>query len=98
METPAFNCCISTAKDGLFKKQSVAFLDFTAGWNNRRLVAKLQYNDILDKNARLGLHDPITHCIDESGMNGQSLVPALSSLFQKLEKEGIGCGLIAEEP
>lgn len=81
VETPAFNCVISTAKDGLFKKKSVTFLDFTVGWKNRRLVAKLQYNDILDKNACLALHDLITLALDEFGTNGQRLHDALSSLF-----------------
>jgi hypothetical protein len=97
VETPAFSCMISTAKDGFFKKQSVRFLDFSAGMQQRQVVATLQYNDILDNNARLGFHDLITHALDESGMNGQTLREALCSLFQGLQKEGVGFGTIAEE-
>ena len=97
VETPKFSCMISTAKDGIFKKQSVRFLDFSAGMQHRRIVAILKYNDILDKNDRLGLHDPITHSLDESGMKGQALLDSLTSLFQGLQKEGVGIGTIVEE-
>ena len=96
IETKAFSCFISTAKEGFFQKQSMAIFDTTNGWENRRIVAKLVYNDILDKNARLGLHDAIIHAIDESGMNGVSLGQTLNGLFEGLTKEGIGVGVIDE--
>ena len=44
----------------------------------------------MDSNARLSLHDVIIHAIDESGMNGVSLIETLSTLFHGLYKEGIG--------
>jgi hypothetical protein len=94
IETPAFRCMISTAKEGFFKKQSVMFSDFTDGMENRRHVGKLLYNDALDSNARLGLHDAITHSLDEAGMAGVSLTDALHSLFDGLKAEGVGFGVL----
>jgi len=97
IETQAFSCFVSTAKDGIFKKQSMVIFDTSAGWENRRLTAKLVYNNILDKNARLGLHDAIIHVIDESGMNGLSLRQTLEELFEGLRKEGVGLGVVIDE-
>lgn len=97
VETPAFNCIVSTAKDGFFKKQSVVFSVFTSSMSDRQPVAKLRYNDILDKEARLGLHDGIVHSIDEFGMSGQTLREALTFLFEGFRKEGIGMGIFFDE-
>ena len=96
IETPSFACFISTAKDGFFHKQSMVIFDTTEGFSNRRVVAKLVYNDLLDSNARLGLHDAIIHTIDESGMNGINLLETLTRLFEGLQKEGIGTAVIDE--
>lgn len=90
IETPSFSCFVSTAKDGFFKKQSKVIFDTTNGFPNRQIAAKLVYNDLMDSNARLSLHDVIIHAIDESGMNGVSLIETLSTLFHGLYKEGIG--------
>lgn len=92
VETPSFNCMISTAKEGIFQKQSVVFFDISAGMDNRRSVAKLIYNNILSKEQRLQLHDIMVGVIDESGMNGVSLYDTLNNLFQGFQKEGIGLG------
>jgi hypothetical protein len=94
IETQAFSCFISTAKEAFFQKQSMVIFDTTNGWENRRFVAKFLYNDILDKNARLRLHDAIIHAIDESGMNSVSLRQTPDGLFERLRKEGIGVGVI----
>ncbi|OGW37446.1 MAG: hypothetical protein A2Y97_00040 [Nitrospirae bacterium RBG_13_39_12] len=96
VETPSFKCMISTAKEGVFKKQSVVFLDINMGMANRRPVAKLHYNDILTKEQRLQFHDIIVSVIDESGMNGLSLYDTLRDLFQGLRKEGIGSGFFTD--
>lgn len=48
---------ISTTKEGIFQKQSVVFSDVSKGMESRRHIAKLLYNDVLDSNDRLGLHD-----------------------------------------
>ncbi len=70
--------------------------DTSEGFSSRQLAAKLVYNDLLDSNKRLGLHDAIIHTIDESGINGNSLVETLQNLFEGLEREGIGRGVISE--
>jgi hypothetical protein len=96
VETPSFCCMISTAKEGIFQKQSVMFSDVSQGMQSRRHVAKLLYNDILDSNARLGLHDAITAHLDAAGMTGQSLTDALRSLFEGLSAEGVGAGTLLD--
>jgi hypothetical protein len=96
IDTPSFECFISTAKDGFFKKQSMVIFDTTDGFSNRRLVAKIVYNNLLDSNARLGQHDAIIHTIDESGMNGITLLETLSKLFEGLQKEGVGTAVVDE--
>lgn len=63
-------------------------------WDNRRFVAKLVYNEVLDKNARLGLHDALIRSIDESGMNGTPLRQTLELLFEGLRREGIGIAVL----
>jgi hypothetical protein len=90
IETPSFSCFISTAKDGLFKKQSMLIVDTTGGFSNRQVAAKLVYNELLDSTARLGLHDTIIHAIDESGMNGVALRETLETILMGLHREGIG--------
>jgi len=95
--TPSFCCMISTAKEGIFKKQSVMFSDVSEGMQSRRHVAKLVYNDVLDSKARLGLHDAITSHLDAAGMGGQPLTEALRTLFDGLKTEGVGFGALLDE-
>jgi len=68
----------------------MVIFDTTKGFSNRQFAAKLVYHDGLDSNARLGLHDTITHAIDESGMNGITLLETLHLLLTRLRTEGIG--------
>jgi hypothetical protein len=96
IETPSFSCFVSTAKDGFFRKQSMVIWDTTSGFSNRQVAAKLVYNDLLDSDARLGLHDTIIHAIDESGMNGVALSQTLATLFERLHREGIATPTILE--
>jgi hypothetical protein len=96
IETPSFSCFISTAKDGFFRKQSLVILDETGGLSDRQIAAKLVYNDALDSNARLELHDSIIHVIDASGMSGVSLLKTIVTLFEGLRKQGIGTPEINE--
>lgn len=98
VETPSFSCLISTAKEGLFKKQSIIFFDFSAGMASRRPVAKLLFSDILDSNQRLGFHDVIVGVIDQAGMGGKALRDTLEELFQGLQREGIAIGAMTEDP
>lgn len=94
VETPSFCCWITTAKEGIFQKQSVKFSDFTNGLQNRRHVAKLLFNDAVDSKTRLELHDTITQLLDEFGMDGIPLKDALLMLFDTSRTQGIGSGVL----
>ncbi|MGB8990429.1 MAG: hypothetical protein WCD80_00065 [Desulfobaccales bacterium] len=96
VETKSFNCMISTAKEGLFKKQSIMFSDLSAGMSSRRHVAKLLFNDLISSAQRIELHDIIVHAIDEAGMSGKSLGDTLTEIFEGLKREGIGFGTMIE--
>ena len=97
VEKKSFNCMISTAKEGFFKKQSVMFSDISAGIKNRHHVAKLLFNDFLSSAQRIELHDVFAHFIDESGMTGKSLRDTLSELFDGLRREGVAFGTLTED-
>ena len=74
----------------------MVIFDTTEGFSNRKVAAKLVYNDLLDSTARLGLHNAIIHIIDESGMKGIPLLETLNTLFEGLQREGIGTAVIDE--
>ena len=97
VETPSFCCMISTAKEGIFKRQSVMFSDFSEGMQNRKHIAKLVYNEALDSKARLDFHDTITVKLDEAGKSGQSLNEALHAIFDDLKTEMVGFGALLDE-
>jgi hypothetical protein len=97
VETKSFNCMISTAKEGIFKKQSIIFSDISAGMSSRRHVAKLLFVDFISSSKRIEFHDIITHVIDEAGMSGKSLGDTLTELFEGLKRDGIGFGTMIEE-
>jgi hypothetical protein len=88
----SFSCMISTAKDGLLKKQSVSFFDISAGRDSPRRIARLVYNDSLGSQQRLDLHDRIVSSIDSAGSKGLSLQESIQQLFDALKKELIGLG------
>ena len=92
VETISFKCLISTAKDGLFKKQSIIFSDLSEGISSRRDVARFLFNDHIGSPQRMEYHDVIAQLIDRDGMNGQSLRATLMYLFERLKEEGIGQG------
>ena len=71
--------------------------DTSKGFSNRQLAAKMVYNDLLDSNARLELHDTIIHAIDESGMNGIGLFETLETILMGLHREGMGTPTFLEE-
>jgi hypothetical protein len=92
VETISFNCMISTAKEGLFKKQSIIFSDLSGGMSSRRDVAKFLFNDHIGSPQRMEIHEVIAQLLDQQGMNGQSLRASLLDLFERLKEEGIGQG------
>jgi hypothetical protein len=97
VETKSFNCMISSAKDGLFKKQSIVFWDLNAGMASRRQIAKLFFNEFLSSAQRIEFHDLIVHFIDEAGMSEKSLRDTLDELFDGLGKEGAAFGTMFDD-
>lgn len=92
VETVSFKCMISTAKEGLFKKQSVIFSDLSGGVSSPRQIAKFLFNDHMGSSQRMEFHDVIAQLLDRDGMNGQSLRATLMYLFERFKEEGIGQG------
>jgi hypothetical protein len=70
IHTPSFKCMVSTAKEGLFKKQSTMILegdmlhDRAADW---RPCGKLFYASSLRSKDRLQFHDAIVELLDQLG-------------------------------
>lgn len=96
IETPSFSCFISTAKAGFFQKQSMEIFDHTRGFSWHP-IAKLIYNDLLDSDTRLEMHDIIIDKIDEAGMNGVALIDILVSLCELVQQESIATPEISKE-
>ena len=90
--TASFSVMISTAKDGLLKKQSVTFFDISSGVGAPKRIARLIYNDSLSSEQRLNLHDRIVTSIDSAGSKGLSLRESIQQLFDALKKELVGLG------
>jgi len=97
IETKSFNCMINTAKEGLFKKQSMIFWDLSADMAAHRQIAKLLFHESLSSPQRIELHDIIAHVIDKAGMSGKSLEDTLLELFEGLKKKGVGFGTMLED-
>jgi hypothetical protein len=96
IKTESFKCMISTAKEGLFKKQSMIFWDINEGMASRKIIGKLFFHDLLNSAQRLEMHDIIVHVIDEAGMSGKSIEHTLGELFNGLKSEGIAYGILLE--
>lgn len=88
---------ISTAKEGIFKKQSIIFSDISGGMSSRQHIAKLLFVDFISSSQRIEFHDIIAHFIDEAGMSGKSLRDTLTNLFDGLRKEGVAFGTMFDE-
>ena len=93
--SPTFDCLISTAKAGLFSKQSTKFLWIGEGFHKGSEIAELQYNDCLSKEERLQVHDSITKYLDACGNKNQSLRSALDAMFKLLLEKGTGTGALS---
>lgn len=67
--TPCFSCRISTAKEGLFRRQSTMVLELPQGdpRTRGRPVAKLMNSAALRTEDRLQMHDVICKSVDTAG-------------------------------
>ena len=91
IHTSSFKCVISTAKEGLFKKQSTVIIegDYFQDKANSFPCAKLIYTPSLKSRDRLKIHDGLADQIDELGEQGSSLKSAIDMCFRELKDKGI---------
>jgi hypothetical protein len=94
LENQTFRCTISTAKEGLFKKQSTNFIDSTSGVNIH--IGKILYNEHLCSSLRLELHDKAAIALDAMGNAECPLHKALAALFDRLQEEKMAICFLAE--
>jgi hypothetical protein len=91
----SFQCCVSTAKEGLFQKQSTIILEpktgntIDAGAAGLRPCGKVVYSPTLRKSDRFKLHDAIIKTLDALGEEGCTLEEALEQIFADLKRRGI---------
>jgi Sel1 repeat len=91
----SFECCVSTAKEGLFQKQSTIILEpkigntVGAGPEGLRACGKVIYSPTLRKSDRFQLHDTLAKMLDAAGEEGCTLEEALEQIFVDLKRRGI---------
>jgi hypothetical protein len=91
----SFQCCVSTAKEGLFQKQSTIILEPKIGnpvgspAAGLRPCGKVIYSPTLRTSDRFQFHDVIAKTLDELGEEGCSLGEALAQIFADLKRRGI---------
>ena len=91
----SFQCCVSTAKEGLLQKQSTMILEpkigdtVGAGAAGLRPCGKVIYSSTLRTSDRFQFHDVIAKMLDELGEEGCTLEEALEQIFADLKRRGI---------
>jgi TPR repeat protein len=95
IQNKSFQCCVSTAKEGLFQKQSTIILEpkigntIGAGPEGLRPCGKVIYSTSLRKGDRFQFHDGITKTLDALGEEGCTLEEALETIYTDLKRRGI---------
>ncbi len=91
----SFQCCVSTAKEGLFLRQSTVILEPKIGNTvgaaaaGLRPCGKVIYSPALRTSDRFQFHDVIAKTLDELGEEGCTLEQALEQIFADLKRRGI---------
>jgi len=91
----SFECCVSTAKEGWFQKQSTIILEpkigntMGAGPAGLRPCGKVIYSPALRKGDRLHFHDILAQMLDALGEEGCTLEEALEQIFTEWKRRGI---------
>jgi len=91
----SFECCVSTAKEGLFQKQSTVISEpkigntIGAGPAGLRPCGKVIYSPILGESERFQFHDVLAKTLDAAGEEGCTLEEALEQIFAELKRRGI---------
>ena len=95
IQNKSFQCCVSTAKEGLFQKHSTIILEpkigntVGAGAAELRPCGKVIYPPALRGSDRLQFHDVVVKTLDELGDEGCTLEEALEQIFADLKRRGI---------
>lgn len=90
LHTKAFSCIVTTAKQGLFKKQSTAIYEMPRGQLSPRTpIAHLIYNESLSSAARIEAHELVARELDVKGDKGNSLSEAIRAVAHTLDVRGI---------
>jgi hypothetical protein len=96
----SFQCCVSTAKEGLFQKQSTIILEVKTGNTvgaeaaGLRPCGKVIYSSTLRTSDRFQFHDAIAKTLDTLGEEGSILEEALEQIFADLKRRGIAAETI----
>jgi Sel1 repeat len=91
----SFQCCVSTAKEGLFQKPSTIILEpktgntVGAGTAGLRPCGKVIYSPTLRTSDRFQFHDVVAKTLDELGEESCTLEEALEQIFADLKRRGI---------
>lgn len=90
IHTDMFKCVVSTAKEGIFRKQSTTIIegDIVQDRANSRACGKVIYAPSLRSSERQQFHDMICKLLDELGSE-LSLRKALDNIFDELKNRGI---------
>lgn len=94
IHTRNYSCQVSTAKEGLFEKQSTMVAELPFGQEKlRRGVAKIIYASSLLSSDRLQMHDAIVQVLNDSG-ESMSLGSAIDGIGQFLKGRGIATEVV----
>jgi hypothetical protein len=88
IRTPKFVCMVSTAKEGIFQKQSTMIAECSEDLSERRHVGKIVYSDSLRTTDRLRIHDVIVTGFNEIGSDGSSFPYILGVVCSQLKESG----------
>lgn len=91
VHTDMFKCVVSTAKEGVWQKQSTVVIegDTVHDPSHCRLSGKILYTDSLSSSERLRFHDVICKALSDFGTEGHLLSTALDAIFEDLAAQGV---------
>lgn len=85
--TPVFAAMVSTAKEGLFSKQSMMIFDVSNGTHEP--VGKIMWSSAMRSEDRLNMHDRIVAALNSMGDNGTSLADCIEFVVGKIRPTGM---------
>ena len=92
IQTPTFDCGVSTAKDGIFKPRVTMIIADAVNAGNGTIKGRPAVKFIYSKSLRdtdyLTMHDTIVRALDEIGTGGNTLPQAVGFIAEELRKTG----------